>query len=340
MKKFTAVLLLTLSLLLALTGCSTGNNTTTTADTTKQTETAPLTDDTKGLETTKEDPIETDTAAITEDREGNPITLPESIDKIVSIGPSNTEILCALGLESKIIAVDSYSVGIEGIAAGLPTFDIMSSDPEQLIALDPDVVFVTGMAKADGEDPYKPLVDAGICMIYMPSSASIAAIQDDIRYIAQVTDAADKSLAIIQDMQDQIAAVKAIGDTISDKKAVYFEIASPPYLTTLGSDTFINEMIEIIGAKNVFADQVSYVSVSDEAILAANPEVILTSVDYVEDPVGDIMSRQGWDAITAIQNNAVYSVDADSSNRPSQNIVKALIEMAKAIYPEEYKDLK
>ena len=273
---------------------------------------------------------------IDKDREGNSITLPQTIDKIISMGPSNTEVLVALGFGDKIIAADSYSENVEGIPSGIPMFSMMSPDGEQIIALQPDVIFVTGMSKVDGDDPFKIISDTGICIIYIPSSSSIDGIKEDIKYMANVMGAQSKGDTIISYMETEIAAVKAVGDTITDKKRIYFEISAAPYMYSFGKGTFLNEMIELIGAANVLGDQENWISVADEAVVDANPDVILTSVNYIENPTDEIKSRPGWDGLTAVQNGDVYYIDTDSSNRPSQNIIKALKEMAKFVYPDKY----
>ena len=273
---------------------------------------------------------------IDKDREGNSITLPQTIDKIISMGPSNTEVLVALGFGDRIIAADSYSENVEGIPSGIPMFSMMSPDGEQIIALQPDVIFVTGMSKVDGDDPFKIISDTGICIIYIPSSSSIDGIKEDIKYMANVMGAQSKGDTIISYMETEIAAVKAVGDTITDKKRIYFEISAAPYMYSFGKGTFLNEMIELIGAANVLGDQENWISVADEAVVDANPDVILTSVNYIENPTDEIKSRPGWDGLTAVQNGDVYYIDTDSSNRPSQNIIKALKEMAKFVYPDKY----
>lgn len=106
---------------------------------------------------------------------------------------------------------------------------------------------------------------------------------------------------------------------------------------SLGTGTFINEMIEIIGAQNILADQKSWVSVSDEMVLAKDPDVILTNVNYIPNPIDEIMSRSGWASLKAVKGKKVFGIDTNSSSRPNHNIIKALKEMAKAVYPEIYK---
>ena len=287
------------------------------------------------FQNSQESPDKPDTS-INKDREGNSITLPQTINKIISMGPSNTEILEALGFGDKIIAADEYSNNVSGIKSDIPMFSMMNPDNEQIINLQPDIIFVTGMTKAGGDDPFKLVSEAGICVIYIPSSLSIDGIKEDIKYIAAVIGAQSKGNQIISDMEKEIDNIKKIANTISDKKSVYFEIAAAPWMYSFGSGVFLNEMIELIGARNIFADLKEWVSIADEAVLEANPDVILTSVNYVENPIDEIKSRSGWDVTTAVKNNDVYYIDTDLSNRPSQNIIKAMKEMAKAIYPDKY----
>jgi iron complex transport system substrate-binding protein len=190
------------------------------------------------------------------------------------------------------------------------------------------------MTRVGGEHPLQIVEEAGKCLVFIPSSSSIEGIKEDIRFIAAVMGVADKGDAIVADMESEIEAIRAIGNTITDKKTVYFEISPAPWMISFGNTTFLHEMIELIGAVNIFADRVSWMTVSDEVILDANPDIILTSTDFIDDAIGEIMGRPGWDRITAIQNEAVFYIDTDSSNRPSHNIVIALRQMAQAIYPD------
>ena len=109
-----------------------------------------------------------------------------------------------------------------------------------------------------------------------------------------------------------------------------------PYLYSFGNSTFLNEMIEIIGAKNIFAGEEGWISPTEESVINSNPDVIITNASYLENPTEEIKSREAWENITAVKENAVYLVDKNASSRPSQNAIKALTEMAKVIYPEYY----
>lgn len=279
----------------------------------------------------------TETEKTVTDREGNEVTIPTKIERIVSTAPSNTEVLVDLGVADKLVCVDNYSEGIEGLNKDVEKMDFSAPDAEAIIGLEPDIIIASGYNKSgSGDDPFKAISDAGISVVYIPSSNSINGIYKDIEFLASIVNAEDKGEKIISNMKKEISEIAEKGKTIKDKKTVYFEIGPAPTLYSMGKDTFVNEMISLIGAENIFKDEESWISPTEESVLDANPDVILTNVNYVDDPVSEIIGRQGWDSITAVKNKDVYSIDADSSSRPTPNIIKALKEMAKAIYPDVY----
>lgn len=271
-----------------------------------------------------------------QDRAGNPITVSADIQKIVSMSPATTQLIESLGLLDKVIAVDKHSPGyVKGLEA-LPQFDMMQPDVEAMIALKPDIVFVTGMSSHDGGNPFKGLVDAGVCVAVIPSSSSIDGVREDIRFTAACLGKGAEGEKLVDQMNAEIEQIAAIGAAIKEKKTVMFEIAALPNMYSFGKGTFLNEMLEIIGAKNVFGDQEKWIPVTEEAAIGANPDVILTNVDYIEDPVQEILSRKGWEAMKAIQNKQVFYIDNGASNLTNQHISEALKQMAQAVYPEAY----
>ena len=261
------------------------------------------------------------------DREGNEFNVPSEINSIISTAPSNTEVLVELGLADKLVAVDKYSADVEGVSEDLPKIDFRNPDAETIISLNPDIVIASGHNKSGDEDPFALIKEAGITVVYIPSSYSIDGIYGDIEFIASLTGTEKKGEEIINSMKEEVAKIKAIGDTIADKKKVYF----------------LNELIETVGATNIFGEENSWITVTPEAVIDANPDVILANTPGTNEAgltaVEDIKSREGWDTITAVQNGDVYQIDKNSSSRASQNVIKALKEIAKAIYPDEYKDL-
>jgi len=271
----------------------------------------------------------------TQDRAGNEIAIPAQINKVISLAPATTQIIESLGMMDKLIAVDTQTpLYVEGVS-GLPQFDMMQPDIEQIAALMPDVVFTSGMSYVE-DNPFAVLPDMGICVIEIPSSSSIEGVADDIVFTAACVGLEAEGEALAADMLAQIDELAAIGATIEDRKTVLFEISALPYIYSCGQGTFIDEMIEKVGAVNVMGELPGWISVTEEDAVAANPDVILTSVNYIEDSVGEILGRSGWETVTAVANKDVYYIDNAASSLPDQNIVKAMREIALAVYPEIY----
>lgn len=271
----------------------------------------------------------------TTDRAGSAILIPAEVNRIVSLAPATTQIIDALGMMDKVVAVDTQTPLYVDGTSELMQFDMMTPDVEQIAMLMPDIVFTSGMSYLE-DNPFKALIDMGICVVEIPSSSSIAAVKEDIVFTASCLGAEEAGQAIADAMQNTIDEVAAIGATIEEKKTVLFEIACLPYIYSFGDGVFLDEMIEIIGAENVLGDQNSWISVTEESAVAANPDVILTNVNYIEDSVGEILGRPGWENVTAVANKDVHYIDNGKSSLPNQYIVEALIEMAVAVYPEAY----
>lgn len=275
----------------------------------------------------------------TTDRAGNPITLPEDPQKVICLSTSANQTLESLGLLDRVIAVDTYAPNYIPALAELPQFDMMAPDVEQIALLEPDLIIVTGMALSDGTNPYQPLIDMGICIVIIPSSDSIQGVKDDIAFIASIFGMEEAGQALIDGMQSTIDEISAIAATITEKKSVFFEISAMPYIYSFGTGTFLDEMISLIGAENVMGDQAGWISVTEEDAVAANPDVILTSVDYIDDPVGEIMARPGWENVTAVANSDVHYITTSYASLSNEHIINAMVEMALAVYPDAYASL-
>lgn len=270
------------------------------------------------------------------DREGGTVQVPDSINTIVSTAPSVTEILVGLGLGSKIIAADLYSYDVEGIDPEICTLDFYNLNIEELTVLEPDVVIINGISMTGADDPYAALKDAGINVIYVPTSTSIDAIKLDIEFLAGYTGTEAAGAELISGINSAVQDISEKAAEISEKKSVYFEIGSAPYLYTCGNGTFIDEVITLIGAENIYGTESGWINNSEESVIAADPDVIITNVTFEGYDFNEIKTRPGWESISAIQNGEVYSVDANATSRPSQHVVEGIYEVARAVYPEIY----
>lgn len=324
-------------LAMAMTACGNANSTSDGGEitTSEITEAAETTADETEAET-EETTAESESADSVIDREGNLVDVPAEINTIISAAPSVTEILAGLGLADKIIAADVYSADVEGIDPAVCTLDFYNLNTEELVALAPDVIIINGISDNGDTDPYAELKAAGTNVLYIPSAVSLDGIKDDIAFLAAYTRTSDKGDELIGTIDSCISDISAKAANITDKKSVYFEISAAPYLYTTGSGTFLNEIIELVGAENIYGGEEGWISNSDETVIAGNPDVILTSVAYDGYDFNEITAREGWDVLTAVKNGAVYQVGANETSRASQHVVDGINEIASAIYPEVY----
>jgi len=267
------------------------------------------------------------------DRTGRTVMLKGSINRIVSTAPSNTEIIADLGMAHKLVAIDRHSVNIDGLPSGLPLLDFFYPDAEVIINLQPDIIIASGHnPTGTGEDPFKLLREMGIPVVYISMSKSIEEIYKDIAFVAELLNVEKEGEALISSMKTQVSQISQRTAQIENKKTVYFEISTAPDMMTFGKDSFIDDMITVIGAQNIFGNDNWFVMPSAESIIERNPDVILTNVNYIDDPIGEIKSRPGFNHINAVINNQIFYIDNDSSSRPSSRVLLALRQMSEAVY--------
>lgn len=259
---------------------------------------------------------------------------PAKTYKLVSTAADITEILDGLGHGSDIVLADVYSAGAGSVNSEVCTMDYLNPDVEAIIALSPDCVFVSGSSTDGTVDPYSALTEAGVKVVYIPTAASIQGIKDNIAAIAGEVGASDKASELNASIDEAVEAAKKRAEG-KDPVSVYFEIGAAPWLYTFGNGTFLDEIITVCGGNNIYSAEQGWISNTEETVIAANPEVIITNVMYDGYDYNEILSRPGWEAIAAVKNSRVVSVDANATSRGSQNIVKGIEAISKAIIPNE-----
>ena len=335
-KRITSLFLAGLLSLSIITGCGKSEEKKTEATTTEVTTEAATETDTEAVAT-----VNDANGTKTKDRAGNDIVIPEKVDKIVSMAPSTTHFLIDLGLADKIIAIDTNSYAYaDSLPKDVKQFDMMEPDNEALVALEPDIVFTSGMSDAGGVDAFQSVRDAGICVADIPSSTSFAEIAEDMKFIGSAVGEDVEAAALIEEFNNKHEMVEKLGKDVTEKKKILFMISLPsaeyPSIYTFGKGTYLDEMITDIGAENVTGDQEGWISITEEEAIAMNPDVIITNIDYIDDVVNVIKSAEGWGEVNAIKNDAVYYIDATTSNQPNNHTVDALIQMAKLVYPDVF----
>ncbi|MBN6884988.1 cobalamin transport system substrate-binding protein [Cytobacillus horneckiae] len=265
------------------------------------------------------------------DDAGNEVTFEKVPEKVISLQPSNTEILFSLGSGDKVIGATEYDNYPEEAQSIERVSDSVNINAEQIIDLKPDVVFAYTIGQ---KEQLKPLEDSGITVFVIESALSFDDVYGDIEQIAAVMGEEEKGDEIIDGIQKQLKEVEEKIASVDEKKKVYFEISPAPDIYTTGKNTFQQEVMNKAGVENIFADMEGWIKLSEEEIIDRNPELITTTVGYVENPVEEILSRKGWNQISAVEAEEVKLLDSDIMSRPGPRIGEAVEILAEAAYPE------
>ena len=266
------------------------------------------------------------------DSRGKVVTFDKAPTKIISLLPSDTEIIYALGEGDKLIAVDTYS-NYPPEAAKKPQLDSGEKmNIEAIIGLKPDLVIAGQMVQTD--DQFKQLEGAGIKVV-VTQAANIAETYKVIDTMGKTLNQEAKATAIVNGMKNDFNEIKKQVKNNPPKK-VYIEISPLKFkLWSCGKGTFQDELLTLIGATNIFSDISSWKEVSEEQVINRNPQIIITTVGAIEgiaDPVGEIKSRANWNKIDAVKNSKVFKTDSDAIQRPGPRLATAAKDLAKIIY--------
>lgn len=267
------------------------------------------------------------------DAQDNEITVEEAPKTIISMIPSNTEILYELGLSEEIIAVtdnDDFPPGVEEKESiGGLQFNV-----EKIISLNPEMVLAHEMNLSAGPEAFDQIRDAGIPVVIIPNAESFTETYETIELIGKITNKVEEATTIIETMKAKVEEVKAKTATV-EVKDVFIETTDVPEIYTPGAATFPQEMLDLINAKNIVTEP-NWLVISPEEIISKNPDVIIVMYNFVPDIVESIKKRDGFDNVTAVKENAVVQVDMNLLSRTGPRLADGLEALAKAIYPEAF----
>lgn len=264
------------------------------------------------------------------------VVIEEKPEKIVSLIPSNTEIAFALGLGNEIVGVSDYDNYPEE-AASKEKIGGMEINLEKIISLNPDLVLAHGSSAHNSTEGLQQLRDSGITVIVINNAENFEQVYDSILMIGKATGETEKAETLVSEMKGKLEEIKTTAAGITDKKTVFVEVSPAPEIYTPGNNTFMNEMITIINAENAAGDQEGWVKIDQEAMIERNPDVIVTTYGYYsEDPVGQVLSREGWQDVTAVKSEQVFDVHSDIVTRSGPRLIEGVEELAKAVYPEAF----
>lgn len=329
-----ALLLATVMLFALLTGCAAKQEpaqqepeTTQTEDTAAQ---QPETEE-PAQEEVPAEPETAETAVTLTDMTGREITLDAPAERIVALTASDCEILYALGAGDLLVGRGEYCdypaevLDVPSVQSGYET------NIEQIIALEPQVLIMSTMSQTD--EQVQQLEAAGIHVV-VSDAQDIDGVYTAINMIGELVGKQDEAASVVESMQKTFDEIKAnAGD---GSKTVYFEVSPLEYgLWTAGANTFMDEIATMMGLKNCFSDVEGWAEISEEQVLARNPDYIVTiSMYYGEGPtpVEEIASRAGWENVTAVKDGKILNLQNNELSRPAPR----LAEGAKALYDFVY----
>ena len=252
------------------------------------------------------------------------ITLAEPATRIVVMQPSDCEILCALGCEDTIVGRGKY-VDYPASILDVPVVQSgAETNVEEILKLEPQVVLLNSMSQS--EEQVQQLEDNGVKVV-VSTTSNIESVYTAITLIGKLMGKDAEAEELIADMQSTFDEIKAKSAGI-DKK-VYFEISPLQWgLYSAGRSSYMNELAEICGLKNIFDDlEDAWAMVSEEQVIERNPDYIVLITGMGSEGVEEVLSRNGWEDISAIKNVKVFNDDDSCMARPSPRLKDAAIEL-------------
>ncbi|MDO4568258.1 MAG: ABC transporter substrate-binding protein [Clostridia bacterium] len=277
-------------------------------------------------------PVEVADITVT-DMMGRTIVISNPVERVVALSAADCEILYALGAGDMLVGRGEYCnypdevLEITAVQSGAET------NIEQIIALEPDVLFMSSMAQS--EEQVAQLETAGIAVV-VSDADTIDGVYEAIELIGDVCGKSDEADALAGELKAGFAELAA--STQASGATVYFEVSPLQYgLWTAGTNTFMDEIAAMVGVTNCFADVTGWGEISEEQVLERNPDYIVTISMYFGEgptPIEEICARAGWADVTAVKNGAILNLQNDELSRPGPR----LLDGAKALYQLIYGD--
>ncbi|EAC8501194.1 ABC transporter substrate-binding protein [Listeria monocytogenes] len=249
------------------------------------------------------------------DATGNTITLEKAPTKIVSLMPSNTEILFALDLGDKVKGVTAYD-DYPKEAQKVEKVTSTSVDTEKIIAIKPDLVLGHESMLATEKDAYQLLKDAGINVFVVPDATDLKAAEKSIITVGKLTGKEKEAKEVTDSMEEQKVVIEKKAKELKTSPKVWIEIS--PDLYTAGKGTFMNEMLELAGGTNVVTES-GFIPYNEEKVVELQPDIILS---VYPDAKATIQKRAAWKDIPAVKNDKIYEMDANKLSRPGPRLLE------------------
>lgn len=265
------------------------------------------------------------------DQAGRTVAVPENPVRVISLAPNITQIIYDLGCEDRLRGVTTYS-DYPAAAKAIPRVgDYVRLDLEKIVALKPDLC----IAIKDGNPKASVirLESLGI-PVYAVNPRSMGTVISSVLDIGMLLNATGRAENLVADMQNRIRRVEKMTAAASAKPRVFFQIGISP-IVSVGSDTFIHELIEKAGGVNLAGSHTGYPHFSFEEIVVLAPDIIIMTTMEQESACDEVKARwRQWPGVPAVAANRIFIVDSDIFDRPTPRLIDALEILARTIHPE------
>ena len=269
------------------------------------------------------------------DRTRRSVTFESSPQRIISLSPSSTELLFAIGAGTTVVGATNHcnfpteALKIPRVGSGI----MESTSRETILALKPDLV----LCKWDTHEPLVQLFDrVGIQAVNI-GPETLEELFIEARLLGRVTGHEQQAESLISQMSElRDRLVQRVASLASnEQRSVFYEVWDDP-LMTAGPKSFIGELLRMGKMQNVFEDtDASYPCISSEVVVDRNPDIILTPTNHLKQVEFErLASRPGWANIRAIANKRVFIINGDEVSRCGPRMLNALEQMIDAVYPE------
>ena len=262
------------------------------------------------------------------------VTLNGPAQRVVSLAPSNTEILFAIGAGKQVVGRDQLSDFPEEAKAVTDigsTFDALNT--ELIVAQKPDLVLA---AEINTPEQVQALENLGLTVYYLNNPTTLEGMYDNLMLVAQMTGHTDEAAKLVESLKARVQAVDEKIAPLSSRFSVFYELdgTDPAKPYTAGKGTFITLLIDRAGGYNIAAELDGYPQMSLEQVVAADPAFILLGDARYGITPESIAQRPGWENLSAVRNGNVQPFNDDLVSRPGPRLVDALEELAKTLRPE------
>jgi iron complex transport system substrate-binding protein len=261
---------------------------------------------------------------------GAEITVQEQPNKIISLIPSNTEILFALGLNEEIIGVS----GLDNYPEEATTKEVvgdMTFDIEKIISLQPDIVFAHESGMYSLGDGLAQLQSAGIAVFVVKNAATFEETYETVEQVGLLTGKTEQAAQVIANTKQQIENIQHKLEG-AEPKTAFVVVGTDPDIYVAGKETFIDEMLQAIDVQNV-VQEAGWLQYSAEQFAASDATTIL--VTYESD-IENIINNAAFSEMPAVKNSAVEVVDGDTTSRQGPRLADGIESIAQAMYPEVF----